>query len=181
MKRIILVYGLIAGAITGGMLMISMPLHEKGILNMDSGMVLGYTTMVIALSLVFVGVKNYRDNHRSGSISFLTGLKIGLLITLVASVLYALSWEIAYNTIAGDFMQQMNEKSIEKMKLKGVPEVELQAARIEMEEFNALYRNPLIRFVMTLMEILPVGLLISLVSASLLRNPKFLPAHSPAP
>ena len=174
MRKIILVYGLIAGAITGGMLMITMPLHENGILNMDNGMWLGYTTMVIALSLIFVGVKNYRDNYLGGSISFFKGLKMGLLITIVAAVLYALSWEVTYSTMEGDFLKLMGEQSMEKMRAKGATEAELQAAIAEMDQFSALYKNPFFRFAVTLMEIIPVGVVISLISAALLKNKTFL-------
>jgi hypothetical protein len=53
MKKIILVYGLIAGVIVGAMLLITMPLYESGTLKLDNGEWLGYTTMVVALSLVF--------------------------------------------------------------------------------------------------------------------------------
>src|SRR5579862_4186451 len=122
MKKIILVYGLIAGVIVGAMLMITMPLYENETLHFENGEWLGYTTMVIALSLVFFGVKSYRDNHLKGSISFWSGIKVGLLITLVASLIYALSWEITYNTMKSDFMKQYNEHAIEKMKKEGATE-----------------------------------------------------------
>jgi hypothetical protein len=39
-----------------------------------------------------------------------------------------------------------------------------------------MYRNPLIRMPMTFLEIFPVGLLISLISAAVLKNPRVLPA-----
>jgi hypothetical protein len=116
MKKIILVYGLFAGAIVGTMLMITMPLYESGTLHFENGEWLGYITMVVALSLVFFGIKSYRDHHSGGKITFWSGLKVGLLITLVASLIYALSWEITYSTMKGDFLKQMNEKSMEKMK-----------------------------------------------------------------
>ena len=81
MKKIVLIYGLIAGVIVGAMMMITMPLYESGTLKFDNGEWLGYTTMVIALSMVFFGVKSYRDNHLGGSITFGNALKVGLLIT----------------------------------------------------------------------------------------------------
>ena len=109
MKKIIWTYGLISGIIVGAMLMLSLPLHEQGIIDFDSGMVVGYTTMVIALSLVFFGIRNYRDTTGGGRISFGTGVKIGLLISLIASLLYCLAWEISYHTIADDFVARMSE------------------------------------------------------------------------
>ena len=176
MKRIVLIYGIIAGVIVGAMLLITMPLYENGTLKLDNGELLGYTTMVIALSMVFFGVKSYRDNHLSGSITFGTALKVGLLITLVAALMYAFSWEISYNTMKGDLVTQMGEKHIEKIKAEGATEAALIEAKKKMDDFGLMYRNPFIRFGITLMEIAPVGILISLLSAGLLRKKNFLPA-----
>ena len=175
MKKIILVYGLFAGAIVGTMLMITMPLYESGTLHFENGEWLGYTTMVVALSLVFFGIKSYRDHHSGRKITFWSGLKVGLLITLVASLIYALSWEITYSTMKGDFLKQMNEKSMEKMKKEGASAVSLQETQKQMDDFAAMYRNPVFRFAITLMEIAPVGIVISLLSAGLLRRKEFLP------
>ena len=176
MKRIILTYGLIAGAIVGGMLLITMPLYEKGILKFENGQWLGYTTMVIALALVFFGVKSYRDREQGGSITFGKGLKVGMLISLVASLVYACSWEISYNTMSNDFMKPYNEKAMEKLKKEGATEVKIQETIREMEKFETVYKNPIFRFGITLMEILPVGIIISLLSAALLKKGQFLPA-----
>ncbi len=174
MKKIILVYGSIAGAIVGGMLLITMPLYESGTLKFENGEWLGYTTMVIALSLVFFGVKSYRDNHSGGSITFWNGLKVGLLITLVASVLYILSWEVTYNTMKGDFIEQWGNKYVERMKKEGATEAALAEAKLKMENYSVMYKNPAFRMAITFTEIAPVGILISLLSAALLRKKEFL-------
>ena len=171
MKKIVLTYGLIAGAIVGGMMITTMPMFEKGTLNFENGEVVGYTTMVIALSLVFFGVKSYRDNKLAGVITFGTAVKVGLLITLVASLLYALTWEVIYKE---DFIQRYNEREVVKMKEEGATEANLQAATKEMEKFAEMYKNPIFRFGITLMEILPVGIVISLLSAALLKKKDFL-------
>jgi hypothetical protein len=180
MKKIILVYGLIAGVIVGAMLLITMPLYESGTLKLDNGEWLGYTTMVVALSLVFFGVKSYRDNHLNGSITFWIGLKTGLLITAVASVIYVLSWEITYNTMKGDFTKQMSEKYLERLKKEGVTEAALTEAKNKMADFGAMYRNPFFRMAITFTEIAPVGIIISLLTAALLRKKEFLAAASNA-
>ncbi len=170
MKRIILVYGLIAGTIVGSMFFITMPLYEKGILTMENGELVGYSTMIVALSLIFFGIKSYRDNHLQGSITFGKALKVGLLITLIASLIYAITWEVIYNTMT-DFVTQMGDKYFEKLKAEG-------STQAEIDEYKAIYENPFIRFAMTLMEIAPVGILISLLSAGLLRIRGFLPPSS---
>jgi hypothetical protein len=170
MKRIILVYGLIAGTIVGSMFFITMPLYEKGILTMENGELVGYSTMIVALSLIFFGIKSYRDNHLEGSITFGKALKVGLLITLIASLIYAITWEVIYNTMT-DFVTQMGDKYFEKLRAEGTTQAKI-------DEYKAIYENPFIRFAMTLMEIAPVGILISLLSAGLLRMRGFLPPSS---
>ncbi len=168
MKRIILIYGLLAGTIVGSMFFITMPLYEKGILTMENGELVGYSTMIVALSLIFFGVKSYRDNQLEGSISFGKALQVGLLITLIASLMYAITWEVIYNTMT-DFVAQMGDKYFEKLRADGMTQAKI-------DEYAAMYENPIIRFPMTLMEIAPVGILISLLSAGLLRIKGFLPA-----
>ena len=176
MKKIVLIYGLIAGVIVGAMMMITMPLYESGTLKLDNGELLGYTTMVIALSMVFFGVKSYRDNHLKGAITFGNALKVGLLITLIAALIYGFSWEVTRLNMKGDFMVLYGEKQMEKMKAGGATEVELMEAKKKMDDFATMYKNPIIRFGFTLMEIAPVGIIISLLSAALLRKKSFLPA-----
>ncbi len=175
MRKIILIYGLIAGAIVSALMFMTMPFWENGTINFDNGELVGYTSMVIALSLVFFGVKSCRDQFYNGSITFWQAFKAGLLITLIASLMYALSWEIAHRTVAKGFTEKMTQHYIEKVKSEAKNEAELQAAMQEMENFKEWYKNPALRFGITLMEILPVGIVISLISALLLRRKEILP------
>lgn len=176
MKKIILVYGALAGLIVGAMFFIGAPLFDKGIITFDNGMWVGYTSMIIALSLIFFGVKNYRDRQSRGVITFGTAFKMGLLITLVAAIIYALSWEVAFHTVSKGYSEAMYSHEVEKIKQKSTNESELQEQLIKMENFKVMYENPLIRFGITVMEIFPVGLIISLLSAGLLRKKEFLPS-----
>ena len=175
MKKIVITYGVISGLITGGLSLATMPLFEKGTLNFDNGALVGYTGMVIALSLVFFGIKSFRDNQTNGSVSFGKGFLIGISITMVASVFYALAWEISYAKMGERFVQQWTSHELEKLQAGGATEEVIEKAKDEWKNFGELYKNPLIRFGMTLFEILPVGLIISLLSAALLRKKEFLP------
>ena len=176
MRKIILTYGLIAGVIVSVMIFGSLPLWNRGILNFDNGEIVGYTTIVIALSMVFFGIKSCRDYHFGGSISFWQGVKIGLMITLVASLMYVLAWEISLRSLAPDFTDNMWQHYIEKAKLEAQSETELNAAIQQVETWKELYKNPFLRFGMTLMEIFPVGVFITLISAAILRKKQVLPA-----
>jgi hypothetical protein len=178
MKKIILVYGLIAGTILGIMFFITVPLHKNGTITFDNGMWVGYTTMVVSLSLVFFGVKSYRDNHQTGVITFGQAFKVGALIALVACLMYCLTWEIAYNTVSSGYLEGYGEYQQEKLKSSGATEAELLKAAEEFKKLAEIYKNPFIRFAFTMMEILPVALIISLLSAALLRKKEFLPSDN---
>jgi len=177
MKRIVWIYGIIAGLIMGAMFFITAPFWRNGTINFDNGMWIGYTTMVIALSLIFFGVKSYRDQQKQGIITFGGAFKVGILITVIASVLYALSWEVAYNTVSKGFSEEMTKYYLKEMKSKAKSEAEVQLAIKKVEETKVMYENPFFRFAITLTEVFPVGLVITLVSAGILRRKEFLPAE----
>jgi hypothetical protein len=175
MKKVILTYGLIAGTIVAAMMFITVPLHKNGTINFDNGEYVGYTTMVVALSMVFFGIKSYRDNYSAGVVTFWQGAKVGLLITAIASVMYALSWEINYHTMDGDYMKEWMQAYFAKLEQQGMSQAEIQEKREYWESFGELYKNFFVRFGVTLMEIAPVGVLITLICAGLFRIKGFLP------
>ena len=177
MKKIVLIYGTIAGLIVGGLMLIFWPLMESETINMDNGMLLGYATMILALSVIFLAVKTYRDKHNKGNISFGKGVIIGLLITLVAGILYAFAWEIMFSQMGDEYMQKMMQHYHDSKAGPGSTPEQVEVVKKEIEDFIAMYKNPFIRFGITLMEILPVGIVISLVSAALLKKKDFLPAN----
>jgi hypothetical protein len=181
MKKIIITYGLIAGTIVAGMMLITMPMYNSGALKIENGELLGYSTMVIALSVIFLGVKSYRDKHSNGVISFGKGLKIGLLITLIAGLMYGLAWEYIYPQVGDEFMQKYTELKIAEMKADGATEAKITEWKQESAQMVELYKNFFFRFTFTvIVEIFPVGVIISLISAALLRRKEFLPATEPS-
>jgi hypothetical protein len=171
MKKIVLTFGLIAGAILSVMMLITLPFHDE--IGWDRGAVIGYTTMVLAFLLIFFGVRSYRDNVGGGTVSFGRAFAVGALITCVASVCYVATWEFAYySNMAPDFMAKYQAHELEKARVDGASEAELAAKKAEMEKFAVWYQNPAINAAMTFVEPLPVGLLIALVSAGVLRRRK---------
>ena len=176
MKKIVLIFGLISGAIAGALMWLLMSFVKDGSIDFDNGMIWGYATMIIALSLVFFGVKSYRDNH-GGRISFFKGLQVGILISVISAVCYAAAWELYYPKIGDEFMKKYTVHELEKMKASGASDAEIEKARAEGERFMELYKNFFVRFAMSLMEILPVGIIVTLVSAGLLRRREVLPGE----
>lgn len=175
MKKIVLTYGLIAGVIVSSMLVITQPLFRNGTLNIDNGVYVGFGSMIIAMSLIFFAIKSYRDQHLQGVITFGKAFKVGILIALIASLMYAVSWEIYFNTVGQDFMEWYQQCRLDQMARKGASEQELNEARIGLEEMAVHYQNPVFRFGLTLLEIFPLGLIFTLASAGILRKKEILP------
>ena len=170
MRRIVLTFGFISGAILSVMMVITMALSDR--IGFDKGEIVGYTTMVVAFLMIFFGVKAYRDNVEGGAISFGRAFKVGLLITLISSSCYVATWEVLYHKVWPDFSDKYAAHVIEKARANGASEAELAATRQKMAEFREMYRNPLINIAMTFLEPLPVGLVMTLVSAGILRRRK---------
>ena len=176
MFKTVLKFGLISGVIAAALMWLLMNVVTTEVVNFDNGMIWGYATMIIALSLVFFGIKSYRDKN-GGQISFLKGLQIGILISLISAVCYAASWEIYYPSIGKEFLEKYTTYNLEKLKNSGASDADVEKARAENEQFIELYRNFFIRFGMTIMEILPVGIIVTLISAAVLRKREILPAE----
>ncbi|HEY7182319.1 MAG TPA: DUF4199 domain-containing protein [Blastocatellia bacterium] len=178
MRKVTLIFGLLAGAIVSAFMVIGLAIFEKTGKAVDNALV-GYATMVIALSMVFFGIKSYRDNYQSGAIRFRKGFQVGLCITLIASLMYVITWETYLRIRPGNaaaFIDYYIECQIDKRKRRGVSAAELDLELKKGEDIKRMYRNPAIRFGMTLMEIMPVGIIITLISAAVLRKKEFLPA-----
>ena len=174
MTKIVVIFGLISGAIAAALMWILVGVVQTGAVDFDNAMMWGYATMIIALSLVFFGIKSYRDNN-GGRITFFKGLQVGILISLISAVCYAASWEVYNRTGGQEFMDKYTAYYLDKMKKNGASDAEVEKARVEGEQFMELYKKFYIRFPMTLMEILPVGVVVTLVSAALLRKREMLP------
>lgn len=174
----ILSYGLVAGLFVGTSLLVTTwALKDVPLAENHLGMILGYASMLIALSVIFVAIKRRRDIDNGGVIKFLPAFLMGLGISAVAGIIYALAWEVTLAVTGFDFAAVYADAMIESAKLKGVSGTELDKIVAETNSFIEMYANPLFRIPITFTEIFPVGLLVSLVSALLLRNSRFMPAR----
>jgi amino acid transporter len=169
MRKIVIVCGLIAGSIVTAMMVMTVAACYKNE-NFDGSEALGYATMVIAFSMIFVGIKTYRDKHSNGVISFGKAFRIGLYISLIASTLYVVVWLVDYYMFVPDFMDKYAEHVMREAKADGATQAEMDSQLKQMETYKDLYKNPLMVILMTYAEILPVGLIISLISALILKR-----------
>lgn len=166
MRKIVLTFGLIAGAILSVMMLLTIPFMEE--INFDKGAIIGYTTMVLAFLMVYFGVRSYRDNVAGGSVSFGRAFSVGLLIVVIASACYVATWQFIYYRITPDFTEKYSAYALEQARKGGASEAEIAAKAAEMARFSELYKNPLVNIGFTFLEPLPVGLVFTLVTAGVL-------------
>ena len=175
MPRIILSFGVVAGLVVAVPMCLLVANAEPG--SAATSHFTGYLIMLLALSLVFLGVKRLRDRELGGAIRFVPALLAGLGISAVASVIYVIGWEITLAVTDFAFIDAYSNAAVEAARAKGASAAEVEAVIAKMAEFRQQYANPLFRLPVTFIEIFPVGLLVSLISAALLRNSRFLPAR----
>jgi hypothetical protein len=174
MISLILRYGVVAGLIVAIPMLYQMLVRGE----LAESLLLGYSIMIVALTAVFLGVKQYRDKKLGGVIRFLPALGVGLAISTVACLFYVVAWEISLAFSDFDFARFYSNMMVEAAKARNASPAEIQQAAVEAEKFAKMYGNPLVRMPITFIEMFPVGVLISLISAGLLRNSRFLPART---
>lgn len=174
MQKTVLTFGVISGLIVVGLWHAtrSLWMGENGEMDMSKGELFGYINMIVALSMIFFGIRQFRERHLGGKISFGKAFKVGFLISLIASAIYVIGWMIYYNTsdIAQTFPAQFMEHWKEQLTASGMTADQINAKMAEYDKNWELYKNPVIMAGMTLMEILPVGLIITLISALILKK-----------
>jgi hypothetical protein len=165
-RKIVLTFGLIAGAIMSAMMLITFGFQEQ--IGFDKGAIIGYTTMVLAFLMVFFGVRSYRETIMGGRVSFGGAFKVGLLIMLVGTACYVATWELIYYRFAPDFAEKYAAHVIEKAKQSGATDEQIAVQQAQMAKFKEMYRNPLVNIALTFLEPLPVGVVLTLVTAGIL-------------
>ncbi|HEX6729030.1 MAG TPA: DUF4199 domain-containing protein [Pyrinomonadaceae bacterium] len=168
MKKIVLTFGLIGGAIAVLMTFVSIPL--VGRVPFEYLTAIGYTIFVACFLMVFFGIRSYRDNVAGGTITFGRAFKVGILITLISCGIYVMTWDFIYHRFLPNFLDQYSSYVVEKMRAQGATQEELNQTIQQNEQFKEWYKNPFLRYAMMMMEAFPVGLLITLLSAFILRR-----------
>jgi hypothetical protein len=171
-------YGAVSGAFVVGVIVAGM-LYAGGLGggHATTSLWFGYLIMILALSTIFLAIREHRNKKLGGVIKFFPAFGVGLLVAAIAGVVYVAAWESFLQISHYPFMENYTAAMIEQQRAAGVSGAELDAFVAEMEKAKADYANPLYRLPMTFIEIFPVGFLIALISAAILRNPKVLPAR----
>lgn len=170
MKRIILTYGAINALIMACMFTIAYIFREQ--IGFANSMIVGYVNIVLGSSMIYFAIASYKKNN-GGEISFGKAFKIGLILALIASAVYALIWVIMVNTLMTNFCDEYHKYMLDELHKAGASAAKIADAEKEMQDMTVLMKNPVALFLVgMLMECLPVGLLISLISAAILRTKK---------
>ena len=169
MKRTVIVFGLISGAIVSLMMVINTAFVDK--IGFDKSEIVGYTSIVLSCLFVFFGVRSYRDNVNGGTITFGRALTTGLLIALISSICYVVSWEFVYYNFMDGFMDKYAAYAVEKVKASGGGADAIQTTMEQMNQFKKLYQNPFFNVALTFIEPFPIGVIAALISAAALKRP----------
>ena len=169
MKRIVLIFGIILGLILIGnaFYMLNWLYNDP---TKQTSMVIGYATQIVILSLIFFGVRNFRNRELGGNISLLKAFKMGSFIALLGSTIYVVFWAIYYPIFIPDFVDQYMLHVLSVAEQGGATVSEIAARKAEMEQFKESYKNPLFMMLLTYFEILPLGLIVAFVSALILKK-----------
>lgn len=168
MKRTVLTFGLISGVASALMMVSILPFRDR--IGFENGATVGYTVIVLSCLLVFPGIRSYRENVGGGQITFGRAFAVGILITLVSSACYVITWEIIYFNFMPDFCDKYASYMVEKVRASGGSQQAIEATLQQMKSMKAMLNNPFINAAFSFIEPFPIGLIITLISAAILRK-----------
>ena len=168
MKKTVLTFGLISGALMAIFMFATMPFIDK--IGFDKGLIVGYTNIVLAFILVFFGIRSYREKVGAGTITFGRAFSIGILIVVISSACYVIAWLILYYNFMPDFFDKYAAHVIEKARASGATPEAIQAQTQEMDQMKQLVKNPFFHNLFVFLEPFPVGVVIAFISALILRK-----------
>jgi len=173
MKKAVLTFGLTSGAISAAMMLITVPFVDK--IGWDNGEILGYTAIVLAALVIFFGIRSYRENVAGARLTFGRAFAVGILITLISSACYVATWEVVYFKFLPDFADKYAAHMVERAKASGASPQKLDETQQKATQFKQIYKNPAINMALTFMEVFPIGLGVTLISAGILRKKQPIP------
>ena len=178
MRKIIVTFGLISGAISSLMMIVLVAFGDT--IGFDRGAVIGNTSIVLSFLMVFFGIRTYRDNIGNGQITFVKAFAVGLSITLISSLVYVVTWEVIYYNFIPGFWDAYGAHLVQKLTASGASPAAVQAKLQQVRKYKELYKNPFFNGVLTFVHPFPIGLVITLFSALVLRR-KPQPQREPSP
>ena len=163
MTKTVLTFGLISGLLLAGMFLLTIPLVDD--IGFERGAIIGYASMLAASLLIYFGIRSYRDNVGDGAVGFGRAIAVGILIVVVSSVLYVATWEIIQPRYMPDFYKKYEASMIETARAKAVTPADFEQRQAKIKSDMAMYQKPIVNVLFTFIEPLPVGLIVTLISA----------------
>ncbi len=168
MRKTVLTFGLISGVLSSVMMLLTVPFID--IIGFDHGEILGYTLIIASLLPVYFGIRSYRDNVAGGSVTFGRAFLIGLLISVISSVCYVVTWEFVYFKLRPDFGDKFSAYAIDSVRKSGGSTQAIEETTQRMKMMKQMLDQPLLNAAMTFVEPFPIGVLVSAISAGVLRK-----------
>ncbi len=170
MGKIALIYGVISGLVLVASFGFTIP--NEGEIDFKRGETVGMVVMVVSLGLILFAIRAYRKALDTSVFSFGQGFRVGILTTLIASIIYVGGWMIFFESVGDNFTTQYKEYYITQIGSNETltdEEKEIQISEFEngVDEYT---KNAGTRMLMTFTEIFPIGFLITIISALLLRK-----------
>jgi ethanolamine transporter EutH len=170
MKNTVIRFGIFSSLIMAAGMLTAM--HFSNEIGLDKGELLGYTTMAISFLMVFFGIRSYRDKMNGGFITFGKAFKIGSLIALMSCIVYVVTWLVLYYNFMPDFADKYAAHIIDGLKASHASQQEIDSKMKEMASFREMYKNPLYNSAITFTEVAPVAIVMTLISALILKKKK---------
>lgn len=170
MQKTILTYGIISGVIY--ILLVVSLIWMSGGTDFDKGNSLGYIFNIGALTMVFLAIRSFREKNGAGFITFNTGFRIGILVTVIGSLIYALAWLVYIYTIDPDFTERYAGFFVEKIRSSGKTVAEIESEIRAFERNMADFSNPFAYALYSFLEVFPGGLIVTILCALLMKRGK---------
>ncbi len=167
MRKLIWTYGIAAGIIVSLSLFLSIP-AQGAAMNFEGSEMRGFISMLIAFSLIFIAIKKISDAFYQGQITFAKSFVSGLYISLIASILYVISWEFLLANYIPNYPEQYFDYRQNLVLASGADAqtidkiIDFEKTNMEMYRSNAFYRLST-----SFSEIFPIGFLVSLLAGLL--------------
>jgi Protein of unknown function (DUF4199) len=168
MRRTVLTFGFISGVVSSVMMLLTVPFIDT--IGFDHGEILGYTLIIASLLPVYFGIRSYRDNVAGGSVSFGRAFLIGLLIAAISSACYVITWEFVYFKLRPDFGEKFSAYAIERVRASGGSPQAIEDTTHQMQKMKEMLDRPLINAALTFVEPFPIGVIVSAISAAVLKR-----------
>ena len=167
MKKTVLWFGLLSGALAVALMFASLPFIRS--MEWGTSDLIGYTSIVVSALVLFFGIRSHRE-RAGGRLTFGRGLGVGILITLISSACYMAAFQVVYFRTMPDFGDRFSACLVERARAGGATEREIEETAAMAATLKRLYDHPATNAALTFATTFPVGVLMSVLAAAVLRT-----------